>query len=41
VIGAMPQVSVSFFSAGLPRIETPTAAVDPALLHPANLSHVR
>ena len=41
VIGAMPQVSVSFSSAGLPRIEPPTAAVDPSLLHPANLSHVR
>ncbi len=41
VIGVMPQLSVSFFNAGLPRIEPPTAAVSPAMLHPADLIHTR
>jgi NADH-quinone oxidoreductase subunit N len=41
VIGVMPQLSVAFFNAGLPRIEPPTAAVSPAMLHPADLIHTR
>jgi NADH-quinone oxidoreductase subunit N len=41
VIGIVPQPSVRFAQVGLPMIERPAAAVDPALLHPANLSHTR
>jgi hypothetical protein len=35
------RVGVPSCPAMCPRIERPTAAVDSALLHPANLSHTR